>query len=98
MENSNICANDGCEQTYIKKTHNQKYCSDQCCRKATNKKIMDRYYENKRLRSGQPRLCSECSATLSKYNLGKVCSACDAKAHSDGQTLLMNQIAVIVWE
>jgi Zn finger protein HypA/HybF involved in hydrogenase expression len=59
---------------------------------------MDRYYENKRLRSGAPRRCKECSATLSKYNLGKVCSACEAKTVEDGKTLLMNQIAVIVWE
>lgn len=98
MEYSNICANDGCDVAFQKKTHNQKYCSDKCCREATNRKIMERYYENKRLRSGAPRECTQCSATLSKYNLGKVCASCEAQIIQNGKAMLMNQIATITWE
>lgn len=98
MDYSNICANDGCETTFKKKTHNQKYCSDKCCREATNRKIMERYYENKRLRSGAPRKCTECSAILSKYNLGKVCATCEAEQERSGKIVLMNQLATIVWD
>ena len=38
-----ICASEDCENTFEKSTHNQKYCSDECCRIATNKKIRDKY-------------------------------------------------------
>jgi hypothetical protein len=33
-----------CKNDFEFKTHNQKYCSQQCCRVATNKRIMEKYY------------------------------------------------------
>jgi hypothetical protein len=96
-EGANICARVGCENLFSKKTHNQKYCSDECCRIATNAKIMERYYENKRRRSGAKRLC-DCGATLSKYNLGDECSTCEAKRETNRKYMVMSQMAVIVWE
>ena len=93
----NICARTGCEQKYTKKTHNQKYCSDECCRIATNAKIMERYYENKRRRSGAKRLCG-CGRTLSKYNLGDECASCVADKEAARQIQVNSQIAVIIWE
>ena len=39
-----ICANKECAINFDAKTHNQKYCSDECCRIATNKRIMEKYY------------------------------------------------------
>jgi len=93
----NICARIGCEQQYTKKTHNQKYCSGECCRIATNEKIMDRYYENKRLRSGIKRIC-ECGATLSKYNLSPECSACEAGKESRRKSMILIQMESVVWD
>lgn len=92
-----MCARDECENLFTRKTHNQKYCSNECCRKATNDKIMVRYYENKRKRSGAKRLCS-CGSTLSKYNMGDECSACTAKREAERLLEIKQQISVIVWE
>jgi len=96
-DNAVVCAREECENTFIRKTHNQKYCSGECCRKATNDKIMVRYYENKRRRSGKKRLCT-CGATLSKYNMGDECSKCVAKKDSERLIAIKQQISVIVWE
>ena len=57
---------------------------------------MERYYENKRRRSGAKRLC-ECGATLSKYNMGDQCASCDAQTEAKRKLLVLEQTAVIVW-
>lgn len=74
-----ICANKDCtnEKEFTPKTHNQKYCSDDCCRIATNKKIMEKYYEKKAIRNGKKRLCKSCNSSLSRYNTLSVCSKCE---------------------
>ena len=46
-----ICANKDCAIDFDARTHNQKYCSDECCRLATNKRIMEKYYERKTLQN-----------------------------------------------
>ena len=48
-----ICAYKECFNEFEAKTHNQKYCSDECCRTATNIKIKERYYENKARLNGK---------------------------------------------
>ena len=58
------------------KTHNQKYCSNQCCRVATNKRIMKKYYDKRRRLAGEQRECHICQSTLSKYNAEETCSYC----------------------
>jgi hypothetical protein len=92
-----VCAREECNDSFTRKTHNQKYCSSACCRKATNDKIMVRYYENKRRKSGAKREC-KCGATLSKYNMGEECSSCVARRDSERTTAVLEQISVIVWE
>lgn len=72
-----ICANKECAKEFDAKTHNQKYCCDECCRIATNKKIMEKYYEKKAIRSGAKRECKVCKARLSRYNQSNVCSKCE---------------------
>ena len=71
-----ICANSECAKEFDSKTHNQKYCTDECCRVATNKRIMEKYYEKKAIKNGATRLCKICKAKLSRYNDSTVCSAC----------------------
>lgn len=79
-----ICANDGCSVEFIKTTHNQKYCSDNCCREATNKKIREKYYEEKARLSGKKRTCKAkgCKNELSRYNEESICNTCIAKEES----------------
>lgn len=86
-----ICANDGCEIEFKKTTHNQKYCSDECCRQATNKKIRDKYYEEKERLSGKVRVCETrgCKNVLSRYNESKICNVCVAKNDSSSRNELL---------
>ena len=72
-----ICGNVECKNNFVPKTHNQKYCSDECCRIATNKRIMDKYYEKKAIRNGAPRPCVKCNTQLSRYNKSNLCAVCE---------------------
>lgn len=79
-----ICAREGCDVIYIKKTHNQKYCTDECCRLATNARIMLGYYKTRDRQRGVERWCESCGETkLSRYNPSDVCSACKARRISE---------------
>lgn len=72
-----ICSNKDCAKEFEAKTHNQKYCSDECCRVATNKRIMEKYYEKKAIRNGAHRACKRCRAKLSRYNTSTLCAMCE---------------------
>jgi hypothetical protein len=74
-----ICANKECSIDFEPKTHNQKYCSDECCRVATNRRIMEKYYEKKAIRNGAARGCKKCGAQLSRYNDTILCAPCSKK-------------------
>jgi hypothetical protein len=75
-----ICAYEKCEgqKEFNPKTHNQKYCSDECCRIATNQKLKDAYYEKKARLAGKERICKtkNCNVILSRYNPEKFCMDC----------------------
>jgi hypothetical protein len=72
-----ICQNKECSKEFEPKTHNQKYHSDECCRMATNKRIMEKYYEKKSIKNGLARNCTKCKTKLSRYNNSDVCSVCE---------------------
>ena len=74
-----ICANKDCSKEFDAKTHNQKYCSDECCRVATNRRIMEKYYEKKAIRNGARRGCKKCGAQLSRYKESVLCASCNKK-------------------
>lgn len=71
------CAYESCGKEFEKKTHNQKYCDSDCCRKATNERIMLRYYEKRDNRRGKKRTCKakNCNMHLSRYNEEDYCAA-----------------------
>lgn len=66
-----------CGEEFEYKTHNQKYCSNQCCRISTNKRIMEKYYQKKERLSGKEMLCAICNYKLSKYSESYICAMCD---------------------
>lgn len=76
-----ICAYIECGLEFEPTTHNQKYHTDECCRRATNKRLMDQYYERKARRQGRVRVCATegCNTRLSRYNDGNVCQKCEAE-------------------
>lgn len=73
-----ICGNEECGKTFESNTHNQKYCSPECCRTATNKRIKAEYHANRARLRGEQRQCA-CGNFLSRYNPGKICQQCEAK-------------------
>ena len=89
-----VCARQECGAEYQKKTHNQKYCSSECCRIATNLKIMQRYYTNKSIKSGSVRVCAGkgCSQKLSRYNMTCYCAACSSKTRADLVSMVKKQL------
>lgn len=78
-----ICANKECAKEFEAKTHNQKYCTEECCRLATNKRIMEKYYEKKAIRNGAVRVCKRCQTKLSRYNDSVLCVSCSRKLEKD---------------
>jgi ribosomal protein S27AE len=91
------CAYSECGQEFEAKTHNQRYCSDECCRLATNARLMEQYYEKKARLKGHIRVCitPDCGTVLSRYNEGKVCGKCEAaNAQSERVELLFNLVGI----
>jgi hypothetical protein len=74
-----ICSNKECAIKFEPKTHNQKYHNDECCRVATNRRIMEKYYEKKAIRQGAARGCKKCGHQLSRYNDTSLCASCQKK-------------------
>lgn len=73
------CASDKCDVEFVQSTHNQKYCSNECCRYETNRKIIAKYHEKAAIRKGRPRICRVCGITkLSRYNDSDTCGGCSA--------------------
>jgi hypothetical protein len=87
-----ICNNKECSKEFEAKTHNQKYCSDECCRVATNRRIMEKYYEKKAIRNGAFRACSKCKTRLSRYNQSNMCAACEKKTNVSNRNKLIGMI------
>lgn len=97
-ENTLTCANEGCEVSFEQKTHNQKYCSDECCRLATNRRIMEKYYERRDQRQGKARYCKSCDVTkLSRYNDGQICGACRVKNEIAANNSVIDMLTNASW-
>ena len=83
-----------CGKDFEPKTHNQKYCSDECCRIATNQKLKEAYYEKKDRLSGVVFKCKGkgCNNELSRYSTDKTCATCQAKAKSKEKDALLDML------
>lgn len=87
------CANEGCEETFLPKTHNMKYHNDECCRIATNRRIMEKYYERQAQRQGKTRYCKVCNTTkLSRYNDSQICSPCKTSREVSANDSVINML------
>lgn len=76
-----VCAWEECKQVFTPTTHNMIYHTDECCKRATNARIMKRYHERKAVRNGAKRVCKTtgCGTLLSRYNESKICAKCEAQ-------------------
>lgn len=87
------CQRPECAKEFIKRTHNMKYCCDECCRLKTNERIMEKYYARRDQRQGKARYCLMCSKTrLSRYNDGTICSACESKKEASANNSVLDML------
>lgn len=92
------CAREGCDNVTEKTTHNQKYCTRDCTRIATNAKMMERYHENTAIAKGKVRMCKVCETTkLSRYNLTNTCAPCERKARETNHDALSALVGSVSW-
>lgn len=93
------CARNGCDVEFEAKTHNQKYCGPECCRIATNKRIMEKYYDKRDRRRGKVRYCKDCEVTrLSRYNDSSVCGPCKEKKMVSINESLATMLSSVAWQ
>lgn len=94
----NICARKDCGSEFVKGTHNQKFCSAECCRVETNRRIMEKYYDKRDQRLGKVRYCSECRTTkLSRYNNDKICAGCSTKQTVSANQSVIDMLLTVSW-
>ena len=91
------CAREECGKEFAKTTHNQKYCSNECCRIETNRKIMEKYRERQAIRKGKKRTCRLCAKTLSRYNESDTCGACVTKRRNENLGEASVLVNSVVW-
>lgn len=89
------CSNTECGKEFNAHTHNQIYCSAECCRIATNKRIKEKYHENKARLSGKDRHCA-CGVKLSRYNKSVQCSACEARVLLETKNEIKRYLGVTI--
>lgn len=87
-----ICAFCGTE--FETKKKNQKYCDQMCCRGATNKRIMQKYYEDKARLKGLLRICI-CGNILSKYNSSTICYICQSEKVVNDEDKIREAVKIV---
>lgn len=90
------CARIGCEETFVSKTHNQKYHDAECCRLATNAKIMEKYYARRAQRLGHKRYCMQCQNELSRYNSFSLCNSCISSNETKRNSSAISMISSVL--
>ena len=71
------CKNEACKKIFVPKTYNAIFCSADCRRIVTNKKLLDNYYKKKEKKNTK-RVCEtkKCTTVLSRYNKEDICERC----------------------
>lgn len=91
------CDRAGCGNEYVPRAYNQRYCCEECTRLATNKNIMDKYYERRAIKLGHVRHCKSCGTKLSRYNPDAICGACQMAKVEDAKNTLLTMFNEIEW-
>ena len=92
-----ICAREECGAEFTKVTHNQKYCTNECCRIETNRKIMEQYHERNAIKRGKKRACKNCSTSLSRYNPSALCGACQTAKREENLGEAQSLLSAVTW-
>lgn len=90
-----ICENEGCENKFFQSAHNQKFCSPECLRESTNRRVREKYRDDKDRLKGKERLCSRCSTKLSRYNTDSTCNLCKSSRQAQLKREIIGSFNVI---
>lgn len=94
----NQCRWKNCSNMFEPKTHNQIYCSDECCKNATNYKIMERYYAEKARKAGENLTCERCGQeTLSRFSTNSICSMCRTLEKQKKNAFIKKKMGNVRW-
>jgi hypothetical protein len=93
------CARKDCSIEFEPATHNQKYHNSECCRIATNSRIMEKYYDKRDQKNGKVRFCeSGCGTKLSRYNDSKTCSGCETRQSISANRTVADMLLNVNWQ
>ena len=81
-----------CGELFTKRRPNMVYCKKECCNAATNKKLIEKYHQDKQRKNTKNRKCSLCSKPLSRYNYDETCHACQAKEQELEKIRLLREL------
>ena len=90
------CARAECDNVFLMGPHNQKYCSNECCKIETNRKVKEKYHERMAIKRGKQRVCS-CGTKLSRYNESNKCGPCQQKKREDNRNRTNQLVSSIAW-
>lgn len=85
------CANCGIE--FHARRINMIYCNEECCKEATNAKLIAKYHENKAIKNNV-RKCITCDYKLSKYNPDVECYGCQRKSEAIKRKEVLNRLGI----
>lgn len=91
------CARVECKREYTKITHNQKYCTNACCKIETNRKLMENYHEKVAIKNGKKRACRSCGISLSRYNENRICGSCETAKRNAHVGEAAQLISTVAW-
>jgi len=76
--------------------HNQKFHSPECLRESTNRRVREKYHEDKDRLKGKQRFCKNgCGTVLSRYNSESVCHYCKAEIVKQRKRDFLEALGVI---
>lgn len=92
-----VCARESCDNVFIRATHNQKYCTSECCKIETNRKIIEKYHERAAIKRGKPRTCARCGTKLSRYNESNECGSCESTKRQSNYDETVALVKSVQW-
>lgn len=92
------CEKPGCDIEFVKQTHNQRYHDAECCRLATNIKIMEKYYARRAQKLGLARYCGSCGSRLSRYNSDSICNPCSLSLEVQKRNSVLDMLSSVSWQ
>lgn len=80
-----------CGESFTAHRANMVFCQQECCRLATNQKLIQKYHDNKLKKLNKSRQCA-CGAKLSIYNKEETCHACQLRSNEQQRNDLLSRL------